>query len=127
MNRQLVSNGSPYESIVGFSRAVRVGNFVSVAGTAPIDHYGKTVAIGDAEGQARSCIIIIKDTLEGAGASLENVIRTRILLTRIKDWKVVARAHGDYFWEIKPVTSIIQVTCFISREWLVEIEADAII
>ena len=127
MARQLVSSGSPYESVVGFSRAVRVGNFIAVGGTAPIGSDGETVAPGDAAGQARRCIEIIKAALEEAGASLDDVVRTRVLLKRIEDWEAVAKVRGEYFKAIRPVDTIMQITTFINSEWLVEIEADAVI
>lgn len=127
MARQLISSGSPYESVVGFSRAVRVGHFVAVGGTAPLDANGETVSPGDAGAQARRCIEIIKRALEEAGASLGDVVRTRVLLKRIEDWEAVAKVRGEYFKDIRPVDTIMQVTTFINPEWLVEIEADAVI
>jgi len=127
MSRQLVSSGSPYEPIVGFSRAVRVGDFVSVGGTAPIGNDGKTAAPGDPAGQTRRCFEIIQTALEKAGAELKNVVRTRIMLKNIEDWEAVARVHGKYFQEIRPASTIVQVSRFIDSEWLVEIEADAVI
>ncbi len=127
MGRKLISSGSPYESIVGFSRAVRVGRFVAVGGTAPIGADGKTVAPGDAAAQARQCIEIIKQALGKAGASLSDVVRTRTLLKRIEDWEAVARVRGEYFRDIRPVDTIMQVTSFVDPEWLVEIEVDAVV
>lgn len=127
MTRQLVSSGSPYEPRLGISRAVRAGNIVSVAGTAPIGPDGKTAGIGDAAVQARRCIEIIRAALEQAGASLRHVTRTRILLTNIEDWERVGQVHGEYFGEIRPVNTLMQVTRFIDPDWLVEIEADAVI
>ena len=127
MTRQLVSSGSPYESVVGFSRAVRVGNFVAVGGTAPLGPDGETVAPGDPAEQARRCIEIIKGALEEAGASLEDVVRTRVLLRRVEDWEAVAKVRGEYFKDIRPVDTIMQITTFINPDWLVEIEADAVI
>ena len=127
MAHKLISSGSPYEPIVGFSRAVRVGNFVAVGGTAPIGPDGKTMAVGDAAGQARRCIEIIRKALEEAGAGLKDVVRTRILLKNIEDWEAAARVHGEYFSDIRPVDTIMQVTTFIDPDWLIEIEADAVI
>jgi len=127
MARQLVSSGSPYESVAGFSRAVRVGNWISIGGTAPIGPDGATVCQGDAAGQARRCFEIIRAALEQAGAGMEDVVRTRMLLTRIEDWESVARVRGEYFREIRPVDTIVQVSRFIRSEWLIEIEADAMI
>jgi len=125
--RKLISSGSPYESIVGFSRAVRVGNFIAVGGTAPLDHDGKTVGPGDVAAQTRQCIEIIRSALEKAGASLRDVIRTRILLKRIEDWEDVARIKSEYFKNIRPVDTIMQIITFVDPQWLIEIEADAVI
>ncbi len=127
MVRQLVSSGSPYEPIVGFSRAVRVGNWISVGGTAPIGPDGKTVAPGNAAEQARRCFEIIKLALEKTGSGMGDVVRARMLLTRIEDWEAVGKVRGEYFRDIRPVDTIMQVTRFINPEWLVEIEADAVI
>lgn len=127
MSRELVSSGSPYEPIYSISRAVRVGQFVSVGGTAPQDSEGKTVSPGDPAGQTRRCMEIIEESLEKAGAGLHNVIRTRALLTRIEDADIVGRTLGEYFRDIRPVGTIMQVSSFINPEWLLEIEADAVI
>jgi enamine deaminase RidA (YjgF/YER057c/UK114 family) len=125
--RKLVSSGSPYEPKVGISRAVRVGPIVTVAGTAPLGPDGRTVGRGDPAAQARRCLDIIAAALHGAGASLQHVVRTRILLTRIDDWQAVAVVHGEYFREIRPVNTIMQVSRFIDPDWLLEIEADAVV
>lgn len=127
MKRTLVPSGSPFAEIAGFSRAVRVGNFISVGGTAPIDSNGQTIGVGDPGAQTRQCLETIKAALEEAGASLADVIRTRMLLTRIEDWEHVARARGEYFKHIRPVDTIVEVSRFINPEWLVEIEVDAIV
>jgi enamine deaminase RidA (YjgF/YER057c/UK114 family) len=127
MSRQHVSTGSPYEPRLGISRAVRSGYFIAVAGTAPIGPDGKTAGKGDAAAQARRCIEIIHNALEQAGASLSDVIRTRILLTRIEDWESVGLVHGEFFSNIRPANTVMQVTRFIDPDWLVESEADAII
>ena len=127
MSRQHISSGSPYEPRLGISRAVRSGRIIAVAGTAPIGPDGKTVGKGDPEAQARRCIEIIRNALEQAGASLSDVIRTRILLTRIEDWERVGLVHGEFFGTIRPANTVMQVTRFIDPEWLVEIEADAVI
>ncbi len=127
MGRQHVSTGSPYEPRLGISRAVRSGRIIAVAGTAPIGPDGKTVGKGDPAAQARRCIEIIRTALEQAGASLSDVIRTRILLTRIEDWESVGQVHGEFFGTIRPANTVMQVTRFIDPEWLVEIEADAVI
>jgi len=127
MIRKLISNGNPLEDVVGFSRAVRVGPFISVGGTAPVDSNGKTVGIGDPVIQAKQCIEIIKEALEKAGSGLEDVVRTRVILTRIEDWEAVIKLRAQYFKDIKPVDTIMQVSSFVNPEWLVEFEADAII
>jgi enamine deaminase RidA (YjgF/YER057c/UK114 family) len=127
MSRQHVSSGSPYEPHLGISRAVRSGRFIAVAGTAPLGPDGKTVGKGDPATQARRCIEIIQNALEQAGASLSDVIRTRILLTRIEDWESVGQVHGEFFVNIRPANTVMQVTRFIDPDWLVEIEADAVI
>jgi enamine deaminase RidA (YjgF/YER057c/UK114 family) len=127
MMRKLISTGSPYEPRVGISRAVRVGNIVTVAGTAPLGPDGRTVGRGDAAAQARRCLEIIAGALEKAGASMRQVVRTRILLTRIDDWEAVAAVHGEFFREIRPANTIMQISRFIDPEWLIEIEADAVI
>ena len=124
--RQLISSGSPFEGKIGMSRAVRAGSFISVSGTAPIRD-GKTAHTGDAAAQARVCLEIIRKALDDAGASLNNVIRTRTLLTRIEDWESVAKVHGEYFHDIRPANTVMQVSRFIDRDWLVEIEADAVL
>ena len=127
MSRQHVSSGSPYEPRLGISRAVRSGSFIAVAGTAPIGTDGKTFGKGDPAAQARRCIEIIRNALEQSGANLSDVIRTRILLTRIEDWKSVGQVHGEFFGNIRPANTVMQVTRFIDSDWLVEIEADAVI
>jgi enamine deaminase RidA (YjgF/YER057c/UK114 family) len=125
--RQLISSGSPYEPQIGISRAVRVGSVVAVSGTAPLGPDGRTVAVGDPAGQARRCLEIIKQALERAGASLDQVVRTRTLLTRIEDWQAVGSVHGEFFGAIRPANTVMQVSCFIDRDWLVEFEADAVV
>ena len=125
--RTNVSSGSPYEPVIGISRAVRIGDLVCVAGTAPLGPDGKTVGKGDAAAQARRCFEITRQALESAGARLEDVIRTRFLLTRIEDWKAVAEVHGELFRDIRPVNTIVQVTRFIDPDWLVETEVDAVV
>jgi enamine deaminase RidA (YjgF/YER057c/UK114 family) len=125
--RQSVSTDSPYEPVVGISRAVRIGQFIAVSGTAPLASDGRTVAIGDPEGQARRCLEIAQEALERLGASLKDVIRTRILHTRIDDWEKVARVHGEFFSQIRPVSTVVQVSRFVDSDWLVEIEVDAVV
>ena len=125
--RKLVSSGSPYEPKVGISRAVRAGTMVAVSGTAPLGPDGKTVGRGEPSVQARRCLEIIASALERAGASLRHVVRTRMLLTRIDDWQAVAAVHGEFFGDIRPANTVMQVTRFIDPDWLVEFEADAVI
>ncbi len=127
MKRELISSRSPFEEIIGFSRAVRVGPFISVGGTAPLDEDGKTVGVGEIGIQTRRCVEIIKDALEQAGSGLHDVVRTRIMLARIEDWESVVKIRAEYFKEIKSVHTIVQVSRFINPEWLIEIEADAIV
>lgn len=127
MTRQLVSSGSYLEPVIGFSRAVRVGNIVVVGGTAPIRAEGGTAAIGDVYGQTKRCLEIVAKALADAGADLEHVTRTRIILTDIGLWKDAARAHAEAFGTIRPVTTLMQVSAFVDPDWLVEIEAEAVI
>ena len=127
MSRQLVSSGSYLEPVIGFSRAVRVGNIVVVGGTAPIKAEGGTAAIGDAYGQTKRCLEIVAKALADAGARPEDVTRTRIILTDISLWQDAARAHAEVFGTIRPVTTLMQVTAFVDPDWLVEIEAEAVI
>ena len=125
--RRLVSSGSPFEPRLGISRAVRVGSVIAVAGTAPLGPDGRTVGLGDAEAQTRRCFEIVARALEDAGASLGHVVRTRILLTRIEDWEAAARVHGELFRDIRPANTTMQVSRFIDPDWLVEVEADAVL
>jgi enamine deaminase RidA (YjgF/YER057c/UK114 family) len=104
-----------------------VGSVIAVSGTAPLGPGGRTVAKGDAAAQARRCLEIIKEALERAGASLDQVVRTRTLLTRIDDWEAVASVHGEFFGAIRPANTIMQISRFIDPDWLVEFEADAVI
>lgn len=127
MKRVLVSNGNPMETVVGFSRAVRVGAFISVGGTAPVDSEGNTVGVGDPATQARRCLEIIREALENAGSGMEDVVRTRVLLTNIDDWKKVIEVRAEYFKDIRPVDTIIEISQFVNPEWLVEFEADAVV
>ncbi|MBN9315968.1 MAG: RidA family protein [Devosia sp.] len=127
MSRHLVSSGSYLEPVIGFSRAVRVGNIVVVGGTAPIRAEGGTAAIGDVYRQTKRCLEIIETALKDAGARLEDVTRTRIILTDISLWQDAARAHAEAFGTIRPVTTLMQVSAFLDPDWLVEIEAEAVI
>lgn len=127
MHRRSVSSGSPFEPLLGLSRAVRVGNVVAVAGTVPLGPDGKTICLGDAAGQARRCFAIAAAALEQLGASLADVVRTRILLTRIEDWRAVGEVHGEVFRDIRPANTVMQVVRFIDPDWLVEVEVDAVV
>jgi enamine deaminase RidA (YjgF/YER057c/UK114 family) len=126
MERQLVSSGSPYEPVFGYSRAVRVGQHVSVAGTAPIMADGGEPP-SDAYGQTRRCLEIILAALAEAGAAADDVIRTRVYATRAEDFDQVARAHGEVFSDIRPASAYIVVDALVDPRWLVELEADAIV
>jgi enamine deaminase RidA (YjgF/YER057c/UK114 family) len=127
MARKRVSSGSRFEPEIGFSRAVRVGPFVAVSGTAPIAADGGVAAPGDVYGQARRCLEIIERALTEAGLGLGSVIRTRVMLTDMSRWKEAARAHGEVFGAIRPASTFVEVKGLIDKGWLVEIEADAIV
>ena len=126
MDRRLVSSASPYEPVVGFSRAVRVGAHVFVAGTAPVMPGGAQPP-PDAYGQARRCFEIIQAALAEAGAGPQDVVRTRCYLTRAEDWEAVGRAHGELFADVRPANAMIVVRGFVDPRWLVEIEVDAVV
>jgi len=125
--RQTISSGSPYEPRLGISRAVRAGRIIAVSGTAPIGPDGRNVGPGDVAVQARRCFEIVGEALAKAGGSLENVVRTRVLLTRIEDWETVGKVHGEFFESIRPANTTMQVSRFIDPGWLVEVEVDAVI
>ena len=125
--RTLISNGNPMEKVVGFSRAVRVGPFIAVGGTAPVDANGKTEGIGDVRAQTRQCFEIIKAALEDAGSGLQDIVRTRVILTDIDNWKEAIEARKQYCMDARPVDTIMAINRFVNPEWLVEIEVDAYI
>jgi enamine deaminase RidA (YjgF/YER057c/UK114 family) len=127
MKRQNVSSESPYEDKIGFSRAVRCGQWLSVSGTAPIKPDGTTAGIGDVYQQTHYCLQIIETAIIAAGGQLSDVVRTRVMLTDITRWRDAGKAHADYFKEIKPACTFIEVKGLINKEWLVEIEADCVV
>lgn len=127
MTRRVISSGSHLEPEIGFSRAVRIGNQIHVAGTAPIAADGSNVDPADVYAQTRRCLEIIAEALAQAGASPTAVVRTRILLTDISTWREAARAHGEMFAQVRPVSTFAEVARFIDPDWAVEVEADAVV
>jgi enamine deaminase RidA (YjgF/YER057c/UK114 family) len=127
MDRKLVSSGSKFEPVIGFSRAVRVGPHIIVSGTAPLAEGGGVASPGDLYGQTKRCLEIIERAVNEAGGKREHIVRTRMFLKDMSNWQEAGRAHGEFFKDIRPASTMIQIVQAIDPAWLIEIEADAIV
>ena len=127
MNRQLISSGTPWEASVAYSRAVRAGNLVFVSGTTASDEQGQTVSVGDAYSQTQFIFRKIESALKEAGAELSDVVRTRMYVTDIDRWEEIGKAHGEVFSEIRPASTMVEVSRLVNPDHLVEIEVDAVL
>jgi enamine deaminase RidA (YjgF/YER057c/UK114 family) len=127
MDRKLIASSSAFEPTIGFSRAVRVGPHIAVSGTAPLAPDGGTASPGDLYGQTKRCLEIIEKAVNDAGSKREHIVRTRMFLKDMKSWQEAGRAHGEFFKDIRPASTMIQIVQAIDPSWLIEIEADAIV
>ena len=126
-SRQNISSGAPWESIVGYSRAVRLGNMIVVAGTTAADEQGQVIGVGDPYAQTMYILEKIKKALAQAGAGMEDVVRTRMYVTQIDQWEAIGRAHGEFFREVRPAATLVEVSRLIDPQMLVEIEVEALL